>query len=98
MINEYVISIIINFFMVWIKELEFKYVGYYMDLFMLLILGGILWQVYFQRVLFVNFVFNVKMLFIIVGLGCVIMFVLLVLIGVVVVNIGGWGYGGIFYI
>lgn len=38
------------------------------------------------------------MLFIIVGLGCVIMFVLLVLIGVVVVNIGGWGYGGIFYI
>lgn len=96
MTNEHVTSITTNSSTVWIKELEPKYVGYYMDSFMLLILGGIPWQAYFQRVLSANSAFNAKMLSITAGLGCVIMSVPSVLIGAVAANTGGWGYGGIF--
>lgn len=97
MTNEHVTSITTNSSTVWIKELEPKYVGYYMDSFMLLILGGIPWQAYFQRVLSANSAFNAKMLSVTAGLGCVIMSVPSVLIGAVAANTGGWGYGGIFY-
>lgn len=89
MTNEHVTSITTNSSAVWIKELEPKYVGYYMDSFMLLILGGIPWQAYFQRVLSANSAFNAQMLSVTAGLGCVIMSVPSVLIGAVAANTGG---------
>ncbi|CAG2197318.1 CHT1 [Mytilus edulis] len=51
MTHDAVTSISVNYTTVWIQELDPAYSGQYIDAFLLLIFGGIGWQVYFQRVL-----------------------------------------------
>lgn len=45
MTHDAVTDISVNYTTVWIKELEPKYSGVYIDSFLLLIFGGIGWQV-----------------------------------------------------
>ncbi|KAK3089314.1 hypothetical protein FSP39_002626 [Pinctada imbricata] len=79
----------------WIKELDPKYVGLYMDSGLLLMFGGIPWQVYFQRVLSARSSFNAQILSFAAAFGCVAMAVPSVLIGAIATNTNwnGTDYG-----
>ncbi|XP_048763869.1 high-affinity choline transporter 1-like [Ostrea edulis] len=86
MTNELVENISVNSSAVWIKEVDPVYVGVYMDSFLLLIFGGLPWQVYFQRVLSARTVGIAQSLSFAGGLGCIIMSVPSILIGAIAVN------------
>ncbi|KAL5015962.1 hypothetical protein ScPMuIL_005551 [Solemya velum] len=67
----------------WVKSLDAEYVGLYVDAYLLLILGGIPWQVYFQRVLSSKSASSAKALSVIAAFGCVIMAIPAALFGAV---------------
>ncbi|XP_054155063.1 high-affinity choline transporter 1-like [Oppia nitens] len=57
----------------WFGILEYKMLGQYIDCGLLLILGGIPWQVYFQRVLSSKSAFKAQILSYVAAFGCIIM-------------------------
>ncbi|XP_023229429.1 high-affinity choline transporter 1-like isoform X1 [Centruroides sculpturatus] len=67
----------------WIGEVEPSFAGQYIDYGLLLILGGIPWQVYFQRVLSSKSAFRAQILSYVAALGCIIMAVPPMIIGAV---------------
>lgn len=67
----------------WIGELTPLYIGNYMDYALLLIFGGIPWQVYWQRALSAKTVRVAKILSFIASFGCIIMALPAVLLGAV---------------
>ncbi|GFU23906.1 high-affinity choline transporter 1 [Trichonephila clavipes] len=67
----------------WIGSVEPAYVGQYMDYGLLLILGGIPWQVYFQRVLSSKTAFRAQLLSYVAAFGCIIMAIPPMIIGAV---------------
>ncbi|XP_076365533.1 high-affinity choline transporter 1-like isoform X1 [Tachypleus tridentatus] len=67
----------------WLGSVELTDVGVYMDYWLLLILGGIPWQVYFQRVLSAKSAFNAQILSYVAAVGCIVMAVPPMIIGVV---------------
>ncbi|KAF6207661.1 hypothetical protein GE061_016108 [Apolygus lucorum] len=67
----------------WIGRVEPKDYGFYLDYGLLLILGGIPWQVYFQRVLSSKSAGRAQILSYVAAFGCVIMAVPPVLIGAI---------------
>ncbi|XP_052781721.1 high-affinity choline transporter 1-like [Mya arenaria] len=81
--NEAVGSIQVNATQNWIKTLDGKYAGVYIDSYLLLIFGGIPWQVYFQRVLSASSVRNAQLLSYVAAFGCVVMSIPSVLIGAI---------------
>ncbi|KAK3602584.1 hypothetical protein CHS0354_020648 [Potamilus streckersoni] len=83
MTNDAVHSISINATENWIKTLKTEDLGIYIDSYLLLIFGGIPWQVYFQRVLSSSSVRNAQLLSYIAAVGCVVMAIPSVLIGAV---------------
>lgn len=84
--NDLVESISVNSSTVWIQEVDPVFVGVYIDSFLLLIFGGLPWQVYFQRVLSAKTVGTAKYLSFVGGLGCLIMAIPSVLIGAIATN------------
>ncbi|KAG1667128.1 High-affinity choline transporter 1 [Nymphon striatum] len=79
----------------WIGTVEPKFISSYIDAFLLLMLGGVPWQVYFQRVLSSKTAARAKMLSFVAAVGCVIMAVPPIIIGVVAKG-AAWnetGYG-----
>ncbi|XP_062567648.1 high-affinity choline transporter 1-like [Saccostrea cucullata] len=86
MTNTHVTSITNNSSTVWIKDLDPKYIGYYIDSFLLLIFGGIPWQAYFQRVLSAKSAFNAQILSVMAGFGCIILSIPSILIGAIAAN------------
>ncbi|KAH3819133.1 high-affinity choline transporter 1-like [Dreissena polymorpha] len=70
----------------WIKCVDGKYSGMYIDSYLLLIFGGIPWQVYFQRVLSASTVRNAQLLSYIAGFACPIMAIPSILIGAIATN------------
>ncbi|XP_061198071.1 high-affinity choline transporter 1-like [Saccostrea echinata] len=86
MTNTHVTSITTNSSAVWIKELDPKYIGYYIDSFLLIMLGGIPWQAYFQRVLSAKSAFNAQILSVMAGFGCIVLSIPSVLIGAIAAN------------
>lgn len=81
--NEATKSITVNATSVWIKHIDPKYSGSYIDSYLLLIFGGIPWQVYFQRVLSAKTAMNAQILSYVAAVGCVIMALPSVLIGAI---------------
>nr|WLN44348.1 AAT9 [Sinonovacula rivularis] len=81
--HEAVGDIRINATETWIKELDPVYSGVYIDSYLLLIFGGIPWQVYFQRVLSSTSAWNAQLLSYIAAVGCVIMAIPSILIGAI---------------
>lgn len=81
--HEAVGDIRINATETWIKELDPVYSGVYIDSYLLLIFGGIPWQVYFQRVLSSTSAWNAQLLSYIAAVGCVVMAIPSVLIGAI---------------
>ncbi|XP_013781010.1 high-affinity choline transporter 1-like [Limulus polyphemus] len=67
----------------WLGSVKLSDAGIYIDYWFLLILGGIPWQVYFQRVLSSKSVFKAQMLSYVASVGCLLMAVPAVMIGVV---------------
>lgn len=67
----------------WIGTLKGKHLGIYVDCGLLLIFGGIPWQVYFQRVLSSKSAFRAQILSYVAALGCLIMAIPSVIIGAV---------------
>ena len=88
MTNDVVESISVNSSSEWVMEVDPIYVGVYIDSFLLLIFGGLPWQVYFQRVLSARTVKTAQYLSFVGGLGCLIMAIPSVLIGAIAVNAG----------
>lgn len=88
MTSEFVENISVNSTSAWIKEVESVNTGVYTDSFLLLIFGGIPWQVYFQRVLSARTARASRYLSFLGALGCLIMSVPSVLIGAIAVNTG----------
>ncbi|XP_062567649.1 high-affinity choline transporter 1-like [Saccostrea cucullata] len=86
MTNTHVTSITTNSSTVWIKDLDPKYIGYYIDSFLLIMLGGIPWQAYFQRVLSAKSAFNAQILSVMAGFGCIILSIPSILIGAIAAN------------
>eukprot|EP00105_Crassostrea_gigas_P046292 XP_019930440.1 PREDICTED: high-affinity choline transporter 1 [Crassostrea gigas] len=86
MTSEFVGNISVNSTSAWIKEVESVNTGVYTDSFLLLIFGGIPWQVYFQRVLSARTARASRYLSFLGALGCLIMSVPSVLIGAIAVN------------
>ncbi|XP_061181874.1 high-affinity choline transporter 1-like [Saccostrea echinata] len=84
--SEFVENISVNSSTEWIKEVDPIYVGVYMDSFLLLIFGGLPWQVYFQRVLSTRTAGIAQTLSFAGGLGCLIMSIPSILIGAIAVN------------
>ncbi|XP_022319213.2 high-affinity choline transporter 1-like [Crassostrea virginica] len=83
MTNPHVGDISVNASSLWIKSIDPQYSGIYIDGMLLLIFGGIPWQVYFQRVLSAKSAFNAKILSYVAGVGCVVMAIPSVLIGAI---------------
>ncbi|XP_046359604.1 high-affinity choline transporter 1-like [Haliotis rufescens] len=83
MTNEAVQPITVNATENWINTLEPKTAGIYIDSMLLLIFGGIPWQVYFQRVLSSKSAFKAQILSYIAAFGCIIMALPAVLFGAV---------------
>ncbi|XP_061181009.1 high-affinity choline transporter 1-like isoform X1 [Saccostrea echinata] len=83
MTNEHVGDIAVNASSLWIKSIDPQYTGVYIDGMLLLIFGGIPWQVYFQRVLSAKSAFNAKILSYVAGVGCIVMAIPSVLIGAI---------------
>merc|ERR1719431_2256187 len=67
----------------WLGKLRNYQVGSYIDVYILLICGGIPWQAYFQRVLSVKQVHHARILSFVAAIGCFVMAVPSVLIGAV---------------
>ncbi|CAK9295828.1 unnamed protein product [Gordionus sp. m RMFG-2023] len=67
----------------WIGHLEPILIGQYVDAYLLLTFGGIPWQVYFQRVLSAKTAYKAQLLSYVAALGCFIMAVPSVIIGIV---------------
>ncbi|GAB6018839.1 hypothetical protein CHUAL_000500 [Chamberlinius hualienensis] len=67
----------------WIGHLETKYIGQYLDYALLLVFGGIPWQVYFQRVLSSKSASRAQILSFVAAVGCIIMAIPSVLIGAI---------------
>ncbi|XP_045214982.2 high-affinity choline transporter 1-like [Mercenaria mercenaria] len=67
----------------WVKTLDPASIGLYLDSYMLLMFGGIPWQVYFQRVLSASTVRNAQILSYIAAFGCIIMSIPSILIGAI---------------
>ncbi|ESO84198.1 hypothetical protein LOTGIDRAFT_155524 [Lottia gigantea] len=67
----------------WIKTVEPQATGVYIDSFLLLIFGGIPWQVYFQRVLSSKSARSAQILSYIASFGCVIMALPAVIFGAI---------------
>lgn len=88
MTSDLVENISVNSSTEWIQEVDPVFVGVYIDSFLLLIFGGLPWQVYFQRVLSARTVGTAKYLSFVGGLGCLIMAIPSVLIGAIAVNAG----------
>ncbi|XP_067672953.1 high affinity choline transporter 1-like [Haliotis asinina] len=70
----------------WLGEVARTDIGIYMDTFLLLIFGGIPWQVYFQRVLSARTVNIARILSFAGGFGCMFMAIPAVLIGAIASN------------
>lgn len=86
MTNPNVGDISVNASAMWIKSVDRQYTGVYLDGMLLLIFGGIPWQVYFQRVLSAKSAFNAKILSYVAGVGCVVMAIPSILIGAIATN------------
>ncbi|CAN7992850.1 unnamed protein product, partial [Ixodes hexagonus] len=80
----------------YLGSLEWKYFGQYADSMLLLMLGGVPWQVYFQRVLSSRTVAGAEMLSYMAAMGCLVMAVPPVVIGAIAkaANFTEAGYGG----
>ena len=72
----------------WIGTIDPKHYFYYLDNGLLLILGGIPWQVYFQRVLSSKSAGRAQLLSYVAAFGCVIMAIPPVLIGAIAKSTG----------
>ncbi|XP_052070657.1 high-affinity choline transporter 1-like [Mytilus californianus] len=83
MANEATTNIGFNATTKWVKDLDPKYTGSYMDSYLLLIFGGIPWQVYFQRVLSAKTAANAQILSFVAAVGCIVMALPAVLIGAI---------------
>jgi len=83
MTHEATVSITTNSSEAWLGELEPLYIGQYVDYGLLLIFGGIPWQVYWQRALSAKTVRVAEILSFIAAFGCVFMAVPAVLLGAV---------------
>ncbi|KAJ8318595.1 hypothetical protein KUTeg_003686 [Tegillarca granosa] len=82
MTNENVHPITVNS-TAWIQELDPAYSGMYIDSFLLLIFGGIPWQVYFQRVLSAKTAVRAQLLSYVAAFGCLVMALPSILIGAI---------------
>ncbi|XP_035226604.1 high-affinity choline transporter 1-like [Stegodyphus dumicola] len=67
----------------WVGSLEPSSIGQYLDYGLLLVLGGIPWQVYFQRVLSSKSAFRAQLLSYVAAAGCIIMAIPPMIIGAV---------------
>ncbi|KAL3216267.1 hypothetical protein MRX96_006453 [Rhipicephalus microplus] len=67
----------------WVGSLQPKHIGQYIDFGLLLILGGIPWQVYFQRVLSCKTAFKAQLLSYVAAFGCIIMAIPAMIMGAV---------------
>src|SRR6218665_1543326 len=67
----------------WFGDLHSYQIGQYMDYFLLLILGGVPWQVYFQRVLSSKSAMKAQVLSYVAAFGCLIMAIPPMIIGAV---------------
>ncbi|XP_064458526.1 high-affinity choline transporter 1-like [Ornithodoros turicata] len=67
----------------WVGSLEPRFVGQYIDFGLLLMLGGIPWQVYFQRVLSCKTAFKAQLLSYVAAVGCIIMAIPAMIMGAV---------------
>lgn len=65
----------------WFGTLDSQYYGQYLDYGLLLILGGVPWQVYFQRVLSAKSAFKAQILSYVAAVGCIVMAVPPMIIG-----------------
>ncbi|XP_071131683.1 high-affinity choline transporter 1-like isoform X2 [Mytilus edulis] len=83
MANEATTNIGFNATTKWVGDMDPKYTGSYIDSFLLLIFGGIPWQVYFQRVLSAKTAANAQILSFVAAVGCIVMAVPAVLIGAI---------------
>lgn len=78
----------------WLGKLSNYQVGSYLDVYILLICGGIPWQAYFQRVLSVKQVHHARILSFVAAVGCFSMAIPSVLIGAVATT-ADWRKGGL---
>ncbi|XP_012934956.1 high-affinity choline transporter 1 [Aplysia californica] len=83
MTHEAVDSITTNSSDKWLGSLEGSYAANYIDYYLLLICGGIPWQVYWQRALSAKSVQGAQMLSFLGAIGCLVMAVPAVLVGAV---------------
>ena len=83
MINPIVKSIGTNFEGVWDGAIKPNYVWHYVDNMIMLIFGGIPWQVYFQRVLSSKTSSTALTLSFVGAVGCIVMAIPAVLIGAI---------------
>ncbi|KAK7112538.1 high-affinity choline transporter 1-like [Littorina saxatilis] len=83
MTNEAVSPLSTNATELWIKTVDPVHTGYYIDCYLVLIFGGIPWQVYFQRVLSAKSAYNAQLLSYIAAFGCIIMALPAMLFGAV---------------
>ena len=67
----------------WFGELHAYQFGQYLDYMLLLILGGVPWQVYFQRVLSAKSAMKAQVLSYVAAFGCIIMAVPPMIVGAV---------------
>ncbi|XP_060599127.1 high-affinity choline transporter 1-like [Ruditapes philippinarum] len=67
----------------WVKSVDPVYSGVYIDSYLLLMFGGIPWQVYFQRVLSASTVRNAQILSYVAAFGCIVMAIPSILIGAI---------------
>ena len=67
----------------WIGSVSPKYFGVWLDCGLLLMLGGIPWQVYFQRVLSCRSAFKAQLLSYVAAVGCIVMAVPAMIMGAV---------------
>jgi high affinity choline transporter 7 len=88
MTNPHVTDISVNASSLWIKSVDPQYSGVYIDGMLLLVFGGIPWQVYFQRVLSAKSAFNAKILSYVAAFGCIVMAIPAILIGAIATNTG----------
>lgn len=67
----------------WFGDLKFRQFGQYLDFLLLLVLGGVPWQVYFQRVLSAKSAFKAQILSYVAAFGCLIMAIPPMIVGAV---------------
>ncbi|XP_045214983.1 high-affinity choline transporter 1-like [Mercenaria mercenaria] len=81
--HEAVGDITVNATVNWVKTIDPVYSGVYIDSYLLLMFGGIPWQVYFQRVLSASTVRNAQILSYVAAFGCIVMSIPSILIGAI---------------